>query len=186
MATTEILLTSARSVKDKTSISDNLAGKFLLPAIREVQETRFRQVTGGCLLDRLKELVQDGDITTEGFEAYRELLSRAQYFLAYAAAAECCVKASYKLSNAGISRTTDENLQAATFNEVAQMRDYYTYKADSACRELQRWMRANRASFPELNGCGCDGPNLGSSASCPIYLGGARGKILPGGGGCCE
>ena len=185
MATTEQLLTSARFVKDATSISDNIAGKFLLPSILEVQETRFRQVVGSCLLDRLKELCADGDITTSDYQAYKDLLDRAQYFLAYAAAAECCVKASFKLNNFGVSRTTADNLQAASFGEVAPMRDNYTFKADAACRDLQAWLRKNRAAFPELDGGCCSSANLHSSASCPVYLGGARGKKLPGGGGCC-
>ena len=184
---TEVLLTSELSVKDVTSISDNLAGKFLLPSILEVQNSRYRQIVGTCMLDRLKGLVSSGDITLEQYAAYKDLLDRSQEFLAYAVAAECCVKTSGKVSNSGVSRTYDENLQAATFGEVMQMRDYYTLKADAACRILQEWIRSNQAALPELAGCGCSGtsPNLRSSASCQVYLGGARGKKLPGGGGCC-
>ena len=184
---TEVLLTSELSVKDVTSISDNLAGKFLLPSILEVQNSRYRQIVGTCMLDRLKELVSSGDIAITQYAAYKDLLDRSQEFLAYAVAAECCVKTSGKVSNSGVSRTYDENLQAATFGEVMQMRDYYTFKADAACRILQEWIRGNQAALPELAGCGCSGtsPNLRSSASCQVYLGGARGKKLPGGGGCC-
>ena len=57
-----------------------------------------------------------------------------------------------------------------------------------ACRDLQRWLLDNRAAFPELRGCDCDAiqANLRSAASCGLWLGGVRGKKLPGGGGCCK
>lgn len=188
----EILLTSERFVKDATSISDNLAGKFLLPAIREVQETNLRQIYGGCLLDYVKSLVATGPggirpIDNPANAAYKELLDNSQYFLAYSAVAEACVKASHKLSNFGVVKTTDDNVQVADATEVNHMRDYYVFKADSECRRMQRWILANADRLPQLDACACNSirANLRSHASSGLWLGGARGKILPGGGGCC-
>ena len=190
---TEILLTSERFVKDATSISDNLAGKFLLPSIREVQETRLRDTLGSCLLARVKALIpEDPETHTRPIDddenaAYKELLQQAQYFLAYAAAAEVCMKVSNKVNNFGVMRTTDENAAVADYDDMAKTKDYYTFKSDAYLADLQRWMLDHRAALPELDDCQCSAirANLRSAASSGLWLGGVRGRILPGGGGCC-
>lgn len=181
-----VLLTSERFVKDATSVSDNLAGKFLLPSIREVQDTRLREVLGSALLEKVKELVADK--TLADHSAYKDLLDRAQYFLAYAAVSEIAMKVSRKVANMGVVKTNDENVQPVDTAELARLRDYYTFKADSQCADLQRWLLANREAFPELTEAQCNTirATLHSAASTGLFLGGARGKILPGGGGCCR
>ena len=192
---TEILLTSERFVKDATSISDNLAGKYLLPSIREVQETRLRGTLGACLLERVKYLVgtrdpQTGErlIDDPANAAYKELVQQVQYFLAYAAVAEVCMKTSMKVANFGVVKTTDENAAVAPYDEMAKTKDYYVFKSDDALATLQRWLLDNRADLPELSDCACAAirANLRSANSSGLFLGGARGKILPGGGGCCR
>lgn len=192
---TEILLTSERFVKDATSISDNIAGKFLLPSIREVQDTRLRDTLGTCLLNKVKSLVPKDEHTGErpiddpANAAYKDLLQRAQYFLAYAAAAEVCMKTSMKVNNTGVHKTSDEHDTPATYDEMAKTKDYYVFKSDAALADLQRWLLANRAALPELTDCTCNAirAHLRSAASSGLWLGGARGKIVPGGGGgCCR
>ena len=187
-----VLLTSERFVKDVTSISDNLAGKFILPSIREAQDTRLRQVLGSCLLEKVKILAATVDghrpIDEPENRWYKELLDRSQYFLAYAAVAEICHKVAMKLANMGVVKTSDDNVQPADTADVSRTSDYYTYKADHYCAELQRWILANKGAFPELGACQCNAirAQLRSAASSGLFLGGARGKILPGGGGCCS
>lgn len=184
----EVLLSSETFIKSVTSISDNLSGKYLLPSLREAQEVGLRGILGDCLLRRLKEMVAAGEADAEGNEAYKDLLDRAQYYLAYRTVVEVADKVSWKVGNFGVSRTTDENLAAASQDDVAKQKYYYQSKADSACLELQRWVLDNRAAFPELRDCDCAAmrSNLRSSASCGIFLGGARGRMMPGGGGCCR
>ena len=193
MATTEILLCSEAFVKSVTNISDNVAGKFVLPSLREAQEIGLRGIVGDCLLARLKDLVAAGDVTPDGvsspdYQAYKDLIDRAQYLLAYITVVEVLNKVTYKVGNFGVSKSTDENLTVATPDEVNRQKWYYQAKADGCCRDLQRWILANRAAFPELRDCDCASmrANLRSSASCGLWLGGARGRILPGGGGCCR
>lgn len=183
----EILLTSETFVKSVTNISDNIAGKYLLPSIREAQEVGLRGILGDLLFDRLKELVSTGDITAGDYAAYKDLLDRAQYFLAYAAVVELCDKVSYKVGNFGVAKSNDENLAVVTHDEMVKQQLYYQSKADGNCRRLQRWILSNKAAFLELRACDCAAmqANLRSSATSGLFLGGARGKILPGGGGCC-
>ena len=194
MATTEILLSSATFIKSVTNISDNVAGKFLLPSLREAQEVGLRGIVGDCLLAKLKELAAtDPETHTRPIDdgenaAYKDLVGRAQYYLAYKTLVDLCDRVTYKVANFGVAKTSDENVQAASWEEMTRQQYYYQAKADGYCRDLQNWILANRAQFPELRECDCSAirANLKSAASCGIFLGGPRGKKLPGGSGCCK
>lgn len=173
---TEYLLTSEDFIKSVTNISDNLSGKYLQGAIREAQETALRDVLGSCLLDALKARMAAK--TLVGW--YKDLVDRCQYFLAYTAIADVTMKATFKISNFGLNKSADENLQVATMDEVAANQGYYLAKADAECLRLQTWILQNRTEFPELDACSCErmSANLKSAATCGIWLGGARGKMI--------
>lgn len=174
----EILLTSEAFVKSATSISDNLAGKYLRPSIREAQDIGLRGILGDTLLERLKADVAAGTIAGQ----YKILLDRAQYYLAYMAVVEVTGKVALKVANFGVVRTQDENVQTASQEDISGLRFYYQSKADHCCVELQNYLLNNRADFPELT----EGDynriraNLYSAATCGVWLGGPRGRVLPG------
>lgn len=174
----EILLSSEAFVKSVTSISDNLSGKYVLPSLREAQEIGLKGILGDCLLDKLKVLVKDNAINGAENKLYKELVDRCQYYLAYMTIVEVTNKTSFKVGNFGVTKSTDENLQVASQDEIAKMQYYYQSKADACCYDLQTWVLENRTAFPELNDCDCRriSSNLYSAASCGIFLGGARGK----------
>ena len=175
----EFLLTSEAFVKSVSSISDNLAGKYVLPSIREAQEIELKSVLGSCLLNRLKAIgLEDKFNETENAQ-YKDLVDRCQYFLAYTAIVEVTTKVSYKIGNFGVSKSQDENLNVATQDEIAKLQVYYESKADFCKIELQNWLLENREHFPELSSCQCNKirANLYSAATCGLWLGGPRGKI---------
>lgn len=180
----EILLSSEAFIKSVTSISDNVAGKYILPSLREAQEVGLRGILGDCLTDRLKGMVSDGTIGEEEGRPYRDLLDRCQYYLAYSALVEVAQKVSFKLTNFGVARTRDDNVEQADTEGLDRTQQYYQDKADSCCLAIQRWLLDNRDQFPELDDCDCDRlkANLRSAASCGIWLGGPRGRIIRGGG----
>lgn len=171
----EILLTSEAFVKSVTNVSDNLAGKYILPSIREAQEQGLKSILGDCLLSKVKHLFNTDSL--EGI--YKELVDHCQYYLAYAAIVEVTNKVSFKIGNFGVAKSTDENLQVASYDEIVKMQYYYQTKVDAYCLELQQWLLQNRESIPELTECHCRrlSSNLHSAASCGVYLGGGRGKI---------
>lgn len=174
----EILLSSEAFVKSVSSISDNLAGKYILPSLREAQEVSLKGILGDNLLTKLKSLVRDQTIATYADGAYKKLIDRCQYYLAYVTIVEVTNKVSYKIANFGVTKSTDENLQVATQDEIAKMQYYYQSKADACCLDLQNFLLENRKDYPELTECACNRikSNLRSAASCGIFLGGARGK----------
>ena len=184
---TEILLTSENFIKEILNISDNTAGKFILPSIREAQDIALRQVIGSCLLSKLCSLVGDGTIKDPGNEAYSDLVDELQYFLGYSAVVELIPRVSYKIGNFGMAKSNDENLYVAADGEIQRQIYFYQSKADHYCLELQRWILDRRAAFPELSECSCRDmqAHLDNAASCGIFLGGARGRVTSR-GRCCR
>ena len=178
----EILLSSEKFIKEATSVSDNLSGKYILPSLREAQEIGLKGILGDKLLARVKSLVQSGLIETEAGGVYKTLVDHCQYYLAYMTIVEVTNKVSYKVGNFGVTKTQDENLQVATQDEIAKMQYYYQSKADACCLDLQNFLLEHREEYPELTECCCHKieSNLRSAATCGIFLGGARGKRLPG------
>ena len=190
----EVLLTSEATVKGLTAISDNIESKYLVPAIREAQDIYLQEIIGQPLLDKLKKLVYDNSIGgsfndsfSDAFERtqgehynYRKLIDKCQYYLAYKAVAELIPKVSYKVTNMGSVKTSDENVQNATYNEIVLQRDYYVNRADYYCLLLQQFLLENKADYPELSERKANQINatLKSAASCGIFLGGARGKKI--------
>ena len=170
----EILLSSEKFIKEVTSISDNVASKYILPSLREAQETGLKSILGEVLLNKLKSLYKAG--TLSGI--YKTIVDESQYYLAYATLVEVANRVSYKLGNFGVTKSTDTNIQVATQDEIAKMQDYYQSKADARCVELQNYLLDHRANIPELTESHCHKieSNLYSAASCGIWLGGARGK----------
>lgn len=177
----QVLLTSEKFVKSVTNIDDNIAGKFLQPSIREAQDVKLREILGGALLQRLKSLVAEDTIGEPVFHDYQELLDECQYYLAYTAIVDVMNK-QYKIANAGVVKTPDDRVNTATDTELYANIAYYQSKADSYAYLLQTWLLQNRTRYPELTYTECCRlrSNLYSAATCGIWLGGPRGKRLPG------
>ena len=188
----EILLTSSAFVKAVSNLSDNVAGKYLMPSIREAQEIKLKGILGHALLEKCKTLVKynefrasfnidfnnDFEWSFGGNENYRKLIDECQYFLAYTAVVEVIYKTSFKLANMGVVTSQDTGMRPPTKAEIDNQRAYYQGKADACALDLQAYIWERRASFPELteNDCRRIRSNLYSAATCGIFLGGARGK----------
>lgn len=171
----EILLTSEARVKETMSISDNIAGKYILASIREAQEDGLREIIGDTLLDILKQEFADG--TLDQHPMHAALVEMSQYYLAYMTVVKMLFKVTLKVTNFGVVKSNDENLQVASMDEAVSLRNDARHEADRQCRKLQQWLLRNRIHFPELCEWEWDRmhANLRSAASCGIWLGGRRG-----------
>lgn len=172
---TETLLTSETFVKGVLAISDNIDGKYMLPAIREAQEVELRKIWGADLLEKVKTLVKNGTISQVANATYKSLvdLPFTQYFLAYTAGCKVQPKVAFKIGNFGVTKTTDEHLQSVSMQELSFTMKEYQNNADDNCKNMQEWMRKNCQGLPELGGS-----ELFSAASTGIWLGGKRGKMI--------
>lgn len=177
----QILLISEKYIKENCEISDNVSGKFLQSAIVEAQDLKLTPVLGEALVAKLKELVADNEIGEAANAAYKTLLDKyVQRFLMWSVKVDIAHTTSYKLSNFGVTKTSDENIQVASQAEIIADQDYSQAKADAYCNRMQNYLLDNRILYPELteNRLHQMRANLVSAASCNVFLGGARGKKL--------
>lgn len=176
----QVLLTSEKFIKNTTNISDNIEGKYLLSAIREAQDIRLKSILGSALLAKLKDVVGNKAVNASENIQYKVLIEQCQYYLAYQAIAELPMKISYKLTNLGAVRTTDDKVQSVSFEEITKMQYYYQSKADFYAHELQSFLLRHSSDYPELNANSCNEirKNLHSAATCGLWLGGVRGKKM--------
>ena len=176
----KVLLVSANFIKNVSNISDNISGKLIEPAIWEAQNEGLRTGLGDSLVDRLEELVYNGDIDREGYEIYKTLLDKIQFYLAYTAISNVIMLTTAKIDNAGIEQVSDEHMEPLDLTESYRLRDFYQHKADYLCRQIQNWVLNHRTAYPELRECDCRSikANLFSSATTGLWLGGVRGRGL--------
>ena len=166
------LLINEEFVKGILPISENIAGQYIGTAMFEAQEIGLRSILGDCLLTTLKGHAAAED--WEQFPDYAALRDKCLMYLAYRAVVELLPKVSYKIANMGAIRASDQNVQPMQKVDIDAMIEDYQGKADWFCDDLQRWLLANQASFPELDACACDQirGNLASMASCGVWVGG--------------
>lgn len=178
---TKALLTNEDFVKNTCGISQNLAGEYLEPSLREAQDTSLRLILGDTLLDNVCTLVANGTIGDDGNEAYKALLDNSplQYYLAYLAGVGICQRVTFKVANAGVVKTPDEKVNVAEQPDMAKSQAFFQSKAAAYGDALARWLLDNRDTLDELDEmrCGRIRAHLTSSA-CTIFLGGPRGKRI--------
>ena len=174
-----ILLISEAYIKTNSGLDDNVFGKFLLPAIREAQDINLQSIIGSSLMDKICDLVKSGDITNDENWDYKYLLDKhIQPYLLYVTIANIIPLIASKITNMGAVISNDEHIENLSKNDKDSLKDYYTLRSDHYARLMQKYLCKNSIIYPELNDCDCDNmkANLKSAATCPIYLGGARGR----------
>ena len=174
----KVLLVSANFIKNVTNIDDNMPGKLIEPAIYEAQNEGLRTVLGDSLVDRLEDLVRTDKIDQEGYEMYKALLTKCQYYLTYTAMANICMLTAVKVSPAGLEQISDEHMEPLDMTDSFRLQSFYQHKADYLCHQLQNYVLNNKAAYPELKECDCRmiKANLFSSATTGLWLGGVRAK----------
>lgn len=171
-----VLLISPDFVRRNSEVDLNVAEKHIVPAIVAAQNMQLEPVIGKCLLDALKNMIQEKTLNDN--PSYKNLLEEyIQPFLVYATLEKMTIPLAFKTSNfSSATRTDDEKMSASDFDTVALMRHYWENERNFYKYELQKYLRQSQSLFPEL---ACCDKNLWSSADSGIYLGGIRGKIVP-------
>ena len=175
-----VLLCNEDYIKTFTSISDNVSGDYLQPAIYFAQKQALEECIGTVLVRKLQTLVGTGEIDDMDNMPYKVLLDDyIQDFLAFQAVSEVVVNTSFKINNLGANRTEDDKAYGLSFNEVYKLKDYWKNKADYLMYRMQRFLIANYNDYPELveyKTVADLQSNLYSAASVSIWLGGSRNK----------
>lgn len=182
MSYKDVLLISTDYVKTYTHISDNIDDSYILPAMVLAQRQYLEEILGTQLTRKLQKLVDENLVYNPENEKYAALLDDyVQDYLACMTISEMSTTLAFKLNNFGVTRTDDEKMYNVSFDEVFKLRDFYRKKADYFGYRMQRFILANYEYYPELatyKSIADLQVNLYSAASCPIWLGGERGKSL--------
>lgn len=180
------LLISENTIREMFPFLENMAGGYLLPSIREAQNIGLRPVLGDALYDKVCGLVENRTVSDDANAAYARLLDECEGFIGYQAIVELSVRVSYKIVNMGVVRTTDDDVQYASFEDIVKNQEVYQSKANFYRMTLQNFILDNRSDYPELNDNHCHRlrSQLHSMASCGVFLGGPRGKGGRKCGGC--
>lgn len=173
-----VLLTSENRIKSISPLSDNLAGKYLLPTIKIVQDVELTDAIGKCLVQSLQEKIAEK--TLDENEAYKDLLNiYIQPYLTYMVLSNLTDILANKLVNAGVMQVDDTHQVNSYRTDKNDLKLYYLRQADSYKRILQEFLLQNSEAFPELTECECNRirDNLHSAYSGGIWLGWSRGKM---------
>ena len=162
-------------VRTLSNISDNVNSKVLAAAIHTVQDDELMLIVGEPLLDKLKDVKENG-----GPEIYTEVIEKARMFIINKVIAELIVMINYKIDNAGLIQTSDDNIECLGIDDTLTLKGYYDSRADHYAHLLQNFLIENLSHIPELTQ-----PQvykihatLHSAGNPSVFLGGARGRGL--------
>lgn len=194
-----VLLISEDYIKSNSTLDNNISGKYLQAAITSAQDVELQSTIGTKLLEALQkkcinwidphtpvhpieppEPLPSDSIDDSDNYRYKELLDYyVQPYLLYQVLSEIVIPISYKLGNFGVMRTDDEKDLTSDINQINLIKKYYRDKADFFKTRLQNWVITYYNDFPELYSykpLKDMYPNMYSSSSCGIWLGGQRGR----------
>lgn len=175
---TEVLIISPKFIRENSNVSNNMQDKFLQSAIREATNIDFQEIVGTKMLKKIKSLIEHNEINDETNKYYKDLLDVAKYFVMYSAIKRVIVIANIKLDNIGANFTSDDNVDTLGISDMWQVVHYYENQASFYANILQGYCLENYSKLPELSCSNCKQihPDLHSSSTSHIFLGGARGK----------
>lgn len=151
----KILLISETYLKEHSSLSENVFGKYILPAIKEAQEMNLVQVIGECLYNVLCDMVDSGDISLPENEVYKELLDNyVMDFLVYAVQSNLVPLLNAKLGNIGSVVSNDEHIQTLSQTNVELLVNYFKERADFYAKRCQEFVMKNKEAI-KLCDCSC-------------------------------
>lgn len=162
-------------VRKHTNISTNMQDKFLGTAVRETIDIDVTETLGSALTKKMCEIIEANNTEDEMFT---KLINYAKYYISYSTIARLVVISSIKLDNIGANKTSDDKVEPLDTDDVFAMESFYYNKADVYKKKLQKYILANKTYFSEWLKCSIydENPQLYSSSTCNIFLGGDRGK----------
>ena len=171
-----ILLISEDFVKSNSELTDNMYGKYLLPAIRTSQDLYLQPILGKTLYNTVIGMVADGSIVDPENAHFKELLDDyIQPYLLERVLADLVPVVSAKVANLGTVHSKDEYVENLSVTDAEKLQHLHIIKADSYCKRMQEYLLENSQMFP-IDACTCNAmkSNLDSAASTGLWLGGYR------------
>lgn len=141
-----ILLISEKTLKSQSYINNNVDSCYILPAIQTAQDIGLQQLIGTMLYDKLTS-----DIANDRLDDnYKKLLDDyITPYLIYKVLANIQVPLAFKNRNAGVVKTSDDNITVVDMDDAKVMSSYYDKTASFYGIRLTNFLCANNNIYPE-------------------------------------
>lgn len=145
-----VFLISEKILKSETIINDNMGSEYIQPAIETSQDIYLQQLIGTELLDKLYDLVENGQIEEEANLHYKELIDEhVTNYLKYKVLSEIVIPLAYKYRNVGVVQTTHDNIQNTSLRDAQLVANHYDLRANFYADRMSKYLCANSDKFPE-------------------------------------
>jgi len=149
---TQTFLISEAKLREFTDIDNNVDTALIKNGIRESQDIELQRLLGTLLYNQMLSLVENGDISTSNYAAYKTLLdSYIQNFLLYAAYFYILDSIYLRSRNNGlITPNGGENSDVASQTLYNLKRQSTKNKMEFYAQKLRDYLIEEESSFPEL------------------------------------
>ncbi|WP_316841365.1 hypothetical protein [Pedobacter gandavensis] len=142
----KLLLIDEKYIKENSAIELNASGKVLNTIIWDIQKNLLKNILGKTLYtELLKEAKMKND--DEAYiisESSSELLfDYVQPYLQASTLTEFIVLNSYKLSNKGVLKLSDNNASALSADELEYFKNFYDNKKNVAENNLKEFIKCD-------------------------------------------
>lgn len=150
------LLINETDIKGFSVVGNNLDSKYIAPSIIAVQDVYLEPMIGSRLIQKLGELIENGDIELPDFAIYKELLDTyIQPYLLNKTISEIQIQIFSKIRNAGVVQYTDTNQTTLQIQDLNYMRKHYDDIALVYSDRMTDFLKKNRNAIPEYQPCAC-------------------------------
>lgn len=151
-----ILLADIETLKRESYLDDNVSSEVIRTAMLFVQDSIVERVTGSCLMNQIKLLIDHCEIDERRYRWYKELLDSYLFqIIVYGIQSDLTTHLTFKERNQGVIRNNDTNVQYPVLSDIKHVERKYNTKLDFYINRAVNWLRCNKEHFCELCGCCC-------------------------------
>lgn len=144
---------TSQNLKDQSLVDQNVADFYCNQAIKISQDINLQQLIGENLYRAILAKIVGNTLTGK----YKELVENYIYdYLYLDATSEIQIPLAFKNRNAGIVRTTDDNVESAAMEQVQYLKQYYRDRANFYAIGIKNFIEKNKTSFPEYESEDCN------------------------------
>lgn len=145
-----IYFISETTLKNNSPINLNVEQQLLNLAILDAQDTRIQMALGSNLYNKIKDLIDTGDISISTYSDYKTLLD--DYIvpaLISWSTYECLTYVRYKIMNKSVTSQASDNTTPVDLEELKFISAYIMNKAEFKQQRLIDYLVENRTLFAE-------------------------------------
>jgi hypothetical protein len=166
------LLISPKTFKDRTPAHTNTDDKLIYPIIKVVQDFRVRELLGSALFAKIQDGVTNANLSGDYLTLRDSYLIDVMIWLVMA---EMPDTLQYQYANVGVVVNNADKTQSVDVAKLNELKNKYKSYAEFYIKATMQYLRENaKAKFPEYLAVitTLDGVSPTATAyTCPIYLG---------------